>query len=118
MMQLNDDNFVMYCIKHYDSPDCSGLAEFYDDLKRIKYIKRLFIKYRESGELRERLILNHLVVLNNLFGVESASKILMFKIDKKHWDILRTFFLYLNMDTEAVEDTPFDQTIVDALRKI
>jgi len=116
--ELNEDNFIIYAIKHYDNPGCLGLVEFHDDLRRFKYLKILFKKYIETGDLRERLIINHLVVLNNLFGVEASSKMLVFKIKEEHWSQLKTFLLYLNMDIHQLEDVPFDNRIVEILRKI
>ena len=77
--KLTDDNFLIYCAKHYDNPQCHSTEEFIEDLKRIKYIKKLITKYIESDELRERLIMNHLIVLNNVFGAEHLSKILYLK---------------------------------------
>lgn len=78
--ELTEDNFVIYALKHYDNPGCKGLAEFQDDLKRFIYLKRLFKKYVPGKGLKERLILNHLVVLYNLFGIEAATKMLFLKI--------------------------------------
>ena len=71
---LNEDNFLLYAAKHYDNPQCSSTEEFYDDLKKFKYIKRLFNKYAETGELKERLILNHIIVLTNVFSPQPAVK--------------------------------------------
>ena len=67
---LTKDNILLYAIKNYQNPSCQGIEEFYDDMKRFKYVKRLFRKYKETGELKERLLLNHIIVLNNLFGTE------------------------------------------------
>ena len=75
----------MYAIKHYQNPSCQGMEEFYDDMKRFKYIKRLFRKYKETGELKERLLLNHIIVLYNLFGADAASTLLFFKIELEYW---------------------------------
>lgn len=116
--ELTEDNFIMYAIKHYDNPGCLGLIEFHDDLRRFKYLKRLLKKYIDTGDLRERLIINHLVVLNNLFGVEAASKMLVFKTKSEHWSQLKTFLLYLNMNLGELEDVTFDNKIVEILRKI
>lgn len=95
--ELTEDNFILFAMKHYDNPSCKGLNEFQDDLKKFRYLKRLFRKYRPGSGLKERLIINHIVVLYNLFGVYAATKMLFFKIDKKHWPQLKAFLLYLNL---------------------
>ena len=122
------DNFTMYAIKHYDNPSCKGMDEFLDDLKRFKYIKRLLIKHTGGKELKERLILNHIIVLYNLFGIEAATKMLFIKIEKKFWSQLKTFLVFLNFmpikiivskNIEIIEsDIPLDNTIVNTLRKL
>jgi hypothetical protein len=92
---LNDDNFIIYAMKAYDRPNCI-MSEFEEDLSRIKYVKRLIKRYKTTGELKERLILNHIIVLANVFGIESSARMLFFKIDKEDYDILKTFLLFLN----------------------
>lgn len=92
---LCDDNFMIYAMKAYDKPNCI-MSEFEEDLKRIKYVKRLIKRYKATGELKERLILNHLIVLGNVFGVEPCVKMLFYKIDKEDFEILKTFLLFLN----------------------
>ena len=81
---LSDDNFLLYAIKSYDNPSCISIEEFYDDLNRIKYIKRLFNKYDLKKSLKDRLLLNHILILNNVFGVEACSRILFFKIEPRY----------------------------------
>ena len=78
--KLDDTNFLLYAAKHYENPQCYDTLEFYDDLKRFKYLKRLFNIYLETGELRERLILNHIIILYNVFGVEPTTRMLFFKL--------------------------------------
>ena len=92
---LNDDNFLIYAMKSYTSPHCI-MSEFEGDLKRTKYLKKLFRRYKISKDLKERLILNHLILLYNVFDVESATRILFYKIDERDYDILKTFLIYLN----------------------
>jgi hypothetical protein len=92
---LNDDNFIIYAMKAYDRPNCV-MSEFEEDLSRIKYVKRLIKRYKTTGELKERLILNHIIVLSNVFGIEPSVRMLFFKIDKEDFDILKTFLLFLN----------------------
>lgn len=92
---LNEETFIMYAIKCYDNPHCV-MSEFEEDLKRIKYIKRLIKRYRTTGELKERLILNHMIVLSNVFGTEATVRMLFYKFDEEDYEILKTFLLFLN----------------------
>lgn len=92
---LSDDNFLIYAMKAYDKPNCI-MSEFEEDLSRIKYVKRLIKRYKTTGELKERLILNHIIVLSNVFGVEPSVRMLFFKLDKEDYDVLKTFLLFLN----------------------
>ena len=96
MFELNDDNFLIFAIKSYDNRGCLGMSDLEEDLKRFKYIKRLFRRYETTDVLSERLILNHIIILNNLFGTEAATKMLFYKIDKKFWPQLKTFLVFLN----------------------
>ena len=84
-------------MKHYDNPQADGEEEFQEDIKRYKYLKRLLKKYHETGVLKERLILNHIIVLTNVFGVEASSTLLLYKIEQKYWSVIKTFMIYLNM---------------------
>ena len=98
---LNDDNFTIYAMKCYSSPNCI-MSEFESDIKRTKYLKRLFRRYKVTKSLKERLILNHLILLNNVFGPEPTSRILFYRIDERDYDILKTFLVYLNIMPEVV----------------
>lgn len=98
---LNDDNFLIYAMKCYNSPHCI-LSEFESDIKRTKYLKRLFRRYKVTKSLKERLILNHIILLNNVFGPEATARILFYKIDERDYDILKTFLSYLNIVPEMV----------------
>lgn len=91
---LNDENFMIYAMKCYDSPNCI-MSEFEEDLKRIKYIKRLIKRYKTTGELKERLILNHIIILSNVFGTRNAVRMLFFKLDEQDYQILKTFLMFL-----------------------
>lgn len=91
---LNDENFLILAVKAYDRPNVC-LFEFHEDFKRIKYIKRLIGKYKQGNDIKERLILNHIIVLGNVFGVEFATRMLFYKLDKDHHDVLKTFLVYL-----------------------
>jgi hypothetical protein len=98
---LNEENFLIYAMKWYDSPNCI-MSEFENDLKRTKYLKRLFRRYKVTKSLKERLILNHIILLNNVFGPDATPRILFFKIDEKDYDVLKTFLCYLNLMPEMV----------------
>jgi hypothetical protein len=95
-VDLNDNNFLLYAASVYDNPNYIQ-TEFEEDLKRIKYIKRLIKKYKSAGILKERLLLNHIIVLTNVFGVEPAVRMLFFKTDIEDYPVLKTFLLFLNM---------------------
>jgi len=98
---LNDNNVLIYAAKHYDKPYYIT-SEFEEDFKRIQYIQKLFCRYERKGELKERLILNHLIVLYNVFGAEPTARILFLRIDPKHHTILKTFLVYLNIMPDVV----------------
>ena len=102
MNKIDESNFILYAAQCYDNPQCMDESEFFDDLKRFKYLKRLFNKYQESGELKERLVLNHLVVLYNLFGNEGTTRMLFFKL-KNYLDILKPFLVMLERLPESTE---------------
>ena len=122
--KLNEGNFLVYAMHHYDNPQCHSLQEFEEDIKKFLYLKKLLSRYKNYDELRERLILNHIIVLYNIFG-ESATRMLFYKIDKSCWDVLVTFLVYLDrMPAELLEygiilsDIVLDETIISTLRKI
>ena len=109
----------MYAIQHYHNPSCEGMTEFNDDMKRFKYIKRLFRKYEETGVLKERLLLNHIIVLNNLFGAEASSTLLFFKTEQIHWSALKGFLEFLNiMPENDLQDIITDNNIKELLLKL
>jgi hypothetical protein len=124
---LNEENFMMYAMKSYTSPHCV-MSEFEGDIKRTKYLKRLFRRYKVTKTLKERLILNHIILLNNVFGPEVTARILFYRIDERDYDILKTFLIYLNLLPEIIlgingkniktSDIPVDMNIAEILRKI
>ena len=117
--KITSDNIMMFAIKHYDNPQCEGEKEFHDDMKRFKYIKRLLRKYKETGVLKERLLLNHIIIINNLFGPEACVTLLLFKIQKEYWETLKSFLLYLNMISEnELVGINQDVNVVEVLRKL
>ncbi len=125
---LNDDNFLMYAMKEYNDVQCTDIEEFYDDLKKIKYIKRLFNIYKNNGQLKERLILNHLIVFYNVFSVQAGTRILFYKIERDFWPMLKTFLIFLDRMPEKIDsirgetiltsNIKLDDGIVTRLRSI
>ena len=91
---LTEESLLLYAAKHYYNPRCTDIEEFYEDLKRFKYIKRLLNRYQETDQLSERLILNHLIIIFNTFGIEASLKIMEFKIDPDQWHILKPFLIF------------------------
>lgn len=98
---LTDENFVLTAARYYNSPGCIDTQEFYEDLNRFKYIKKLFRRYKTNGDLKERLILNHIIVLNNIFGVEVATRLMFFRLDK-YYDCLKPFLVLMGNLPEFV----------------
>jgi len=99
---LNDDNFFLYAASHYENVNCFDTNEFYEDLNRLKYLKRLFSRYYMKDELKERLILNHLITLYNVFDFRAITRILFFKVEEKHWPILKTFLIFLQYMPDVI----------------
>mgnify|MGYP000208955815 CR=1 FL=1 len=123
--KLSEDNFVLYAARHYYKPNVIDAEEFYDDLKRFQYLKRLFKRYEETGELKERLILNHLIVIYNCFGA-SATPMLFMKLEEYH-SYMTPFTFMLGYMPDVIEygekkiissDIPLDSVIIEELRKI
>jgi len=122
---LTNDNILLYAAKAYDKPNCI-MSEFKEDMKRFNYLKRLFKRYRKVGELREQLVLNHLVVICNVFSPEVATRILFFKMSKDDYSALKTYLLFLSCMPERVKsikghdiissEIPVDMIIADILR--
>ncbi len=117
--ELTNDNFLLYASKYYDNKQCTEVEEFYEDLNRFKYLKRLLRRYESNGELQERLILNHLIVLFNVFGITHAKRMAFFKTDEQSMSTLKTFLVYLNYlkEDEHVE-IPLDSHIINVLRNL
>lgn len=122
---LTDENFLLYAIKNYNNPSCSGMKEFQDDIKKFKYIKRLLRKYKKTGDVSEKLILNHIILLYNVFGTFIVPS-LFFKIEHEHWSQIKTFLVFLNYlpDNYKIDDTvdeaeiPLDNFLINKLRKL
>lgn len=118
--ELNDSNFLIFAAKHYYNPKYIDADEFYEDLKRFKYIKRLLNRYEDTGKISERLVLNHLIVIFNSFGIEPALQMLELRLDeKKYWSYIKPFLIYLRyIKNDQYTNIPQDPHIVDVLRKI
>ena len=125
---LTEESFLMFAMREYNNMQCTDIEEFYDDLKKIKYIKRLFNIYKNDGQLKERLILNHLITWYNVFPVQSGTRILFYKIEEQFWPILKTFLIFLDRMPDKIEsirgkeikstDIKLDDGIITKLRTI
>ena len=123
---INENNIELYCMKFYDNPQCIGTEDYRDDMKRFKYLKRLLNHYLTTHELKQRLILNHLIMIYNLFDNEAATRILFYKIDENSWQVLKPFLIYLKRMPIVVRgiknndirdsDITLDQHVVKQLR--
>jgi len=117
--EITKDNWLLFAQQNYDNPTVETEIEFYDDIKRFKYLKRLFRKYEITGEIKIRLVLNHVIVLQNVFGAEAAITLLLFKIDKKYWKILKPVLDYLSyLYPHELNDIVYDSNIYNELRKL
>lgn len=124
---LNEENIMLYAVKAYDKPNCI-MSEFQEDMNKLNYLKRLFRRYRKHGEMRERLILNHIVVLYNLFGAEVITRLLFFSMNKEDYTVLKTYLVFLNIMPDRVRgingvdiissDIPLDLNIATELRNL
>jgi len=120
---LNDDNYMMFAMKMYNNPQCKNISEFQEDMNRIKYLKRLLRKYKASGELRERLILNHIIIFYNVFDIIPATRLLFSRIERDLHPYLKTFIVFLNNLPQNIPETdllniPLDRRIINKLREI
>ena len=124
---LTSENVLLYAVKAYDKPNCI-MSEFKEDMKRFNYLKRLFYRYRKEGEMRERLVINHLIVLYNVFGVDVATRLLFYRIHKEDYHTLKTYLLFLNYMPSIVRgirgqniissDIAVDLKVAEVLREI
>ena len=116
---LNKRNFELFAAQNYNNPECLDIEEFKEDLARFKYLKRLLRRYELAEDLQIRLILNHIIVLYNVFGIESANKMLWYKIEPEHWTYIKPFLVFLNyLPVDEKVEIPLDPLIVDLLRKL
>jgi hypothetical protein len=119
--ELNEDNFILFAIKYYHNPQAVTKEDFDKDLNHFKYIKRLLKKYRNTGVLKTHLLLNHFIILYNIFG-DAATPMLFYKIEKDLWSVMKTFILFLDRLPEYprcyIHDIPVDKTCLTELEKI
>ena len=116
---LNRRNFELFAAQNYNNPECIDIEEFKEDLARFKYLKRLLRRYELTEDLQVRLILNHIIVIYNVFGIESANRMIWYKIEPEHWTYIKPFLVFLNyLPVDEKVDIPLDPLIVDILRKI
>ena len=124
---LNEENFLMYAIKCYDNPGCTGLTEFQEDLNHIVYLKRLFNRYLNTGELKSHLIYSHMTLLCNVFG-KNVARILFYKMEEKYWPLIKPYLIQkfllpdliegINEKTIRTVEIPMDQELFNPLREI
>lgn len=122
---LNRDNFMLYAMGNYTNPDCTGMGEFTEDLSKIKYIKRLLKKYKRTGRIRPILLLNHAVIMGNVFGALPSARMLFHKLEGDIHPPLKTTLMYLNyihdgmiLDGVVVADIPMDMKLAEVFRKL
>ena len=117
--EITKDNWLLFAQQNYDNPTLEKEEEFYDDIKRFKYLKRLFRKYEVQGDIKIRLVLNHLIVLQNVFGVEVAITLLLYKVDKTYWSSLKTILDYLGyLYPHELDTIKVDSNIQELLREL
>jgi len=122
--ELTNENYLMYALLHYDNPHCIDIKEYFEDVRKLKYIKRLFNRYKEDGVMKERLILNHLISFYNVFENESATRLLFFRVGQEYHSLLKTFLVYLNRMPEKINenlysiDIQLEDNIIKILRNL
>ena len=122
--ELTNENYLMYALLHYDNPHCIDIKEYFEDVRKLKYIKRLFNRYKEDNVMKERLILNHIISFYNVFDNKAATRLLFFRVGTEYHSLLKTFLVYLNRMPEQVNDTLFssdiqmDEKIIEILRDL
>ena len=114
--ELNEDNYMMFAIKHYENPQAVTQEDFYEDLKKFKYIKRLLKRYQKSGELKSHLLLNHFICLYNVFD-DAATPLLFYKIDQDLSSVLKTFLIFL-ADCRLYLDIALDSIILFSITRM
>ena len=117
--ELNEDNYLFFAIQNYNNPQAVTKDDFYDDLKRFKYLKRLLKTYIKTGNLKLHLILNHMIIIYNVFG-DASTPLLFFKISNEYWSILKSFIIYLDryVPCPSLDHIKIDKYYTDRLREL
>ena len=116
---ITKDNWLLFAKANYDNPTLQTEEEFNDDIKRFKYLKRLFRKYQSTKELKVRLVVNHVIVLQNVFGAEAAITLMLYKIDQVYWPILKSVLKYLNfLYPHEFNDVKEDELVTELLKEL
>ena len=110
--ELTNENYLMFALLHYDNPHCVDIKEYFEDVRKLKYIKRLFNRYKEDGVMKERLILNHLISFYNVFENEAATRLLFFRVGKEYHSLLKTFLVFLNRMPEKINENLYASDII------
>ena len=122
--ELTNENYLMYALLHYDNPHCIDIKEYFEDVRKLKYIKRLFNRYKEDGVLKERLILNHIISFYNVFEYEAATRLLFFRVGEQYHSLLKTFLVFLNKMPDKINENLYssdiylDEKIIEILRDL
>jgi hypothetical protein len=122
--ELTNENYLMYALLHYDNPHCIDIKEYFEDVRKLKYIKRLFNRYKEDGVMKERLILNHIISFYNVFDNEAAARLLFFRVGTEYHSLLKTFLVFLNRMPDKINENLYsdsiqmDDKVIEILRKI
>jgi len=122
--ELTNENYLMFALLHYDNPHCIDIKEYFEDVRKLKYIKRLFNRYKEDGVIKERLILNHIISFYNVFDFDAATRLLFFRVGKEYHSLLKTFLVYLNRMPDKINenlyssDIHLDEKIIEILRNL
>ena len=109
--ELTNENYLMYALLHYDNPHCIDIKEYFEDVRKLKYIKRLFNRYKEDGVIKERLILNHLISFYNVFDNEAATRLLFFRVGTEYHSLLKTFLVFLNKMPDKINENLYSSDI-------
>ena len=119
--ELNEENYILFAIQHYDNPSAVTKDDFLEDLRRFKYIKRLINKYLKNGDIKLHLLLNHIIIVYNVFG-EAAAPLLFYKMDREYWSIIKSIMIFLDRYPEKETDTlrkiPIHEKIIQELKRI
>ena len=119
--ELTEDNYVLFAIKYYDNPSAVTKEDFLDDLRRFKYIKRLINKYLKNGEVKLHLLLNHIIIVYNVFN-EAATPLLFFKMDKEYWSIIKSIMIFLerypSVESETLKQIPINEQLIKELKSL